>query len=111
MSNRNLLLKFIKYDFKIDREKYNHIEDYDIEEKYQNIPNNMKQAISPIVSTFKDFNFIYSFAFKISSILKEKEEQKKSIEKGSIVFSNNSFFKALNKSQLVSRLKSNSLYK
>lgn len=91
MSNRNLLLKFIKYDFKIDREKYNHIEDYDIEEKYQNIPNNMKQAISPIVSTFKDFNFIYSFAFKISSILKEKEEQKKSIEKGSIVFSNNSF--------------------
>lgn len=89
ISNRNILLRLLRFDRNADRKKYNDLEPYDIEEKYQNIPNNVKQAISPIVSTLENFNFIYSFAFKISSILKEKEKQKNSIENGSIVYSGN----------------------
>ncbi|ADN08108.1 SIR2 family protein [Sulfurimonas autotrophica] len=101
MFNRNQLLSFLKYDFSIDYSKYETVEEYDIEEKYQDVPNNIKQTISPIISTFKDFNFIYSFAFTISSLLKEKEEQKKSIESGSIIFSNNSFEAELRHKNLI----------
>jgi hypothetical protein len=90
MFNRNILLKNLKFDYTLI-DKYKDIEEYVIEEQYYNVPNNIKQAISPILLTFKDFSFIYSFAFTVSSLLKEKEDQRKSIEKGSIVFSNNSF--------------------
>ena len=90
MFNRNTLLKHLKYDFKIDYKKYADILEYDIEEKYDDVPKNIKKAISPIIATFKDFNFIYSFAFKISSLLKEKENSKRTVESGGMVFSGNS---------------------
>ncbi|MGJ0352581.1 SIR2 family protein [Aliarcobacter cryaerophilus] len=91
MANRNTLLKLLSFEKNVIRNKYKYVKDYDIEEKYQNVPNTIKQAISPIVSTFKDFNFIYSFAFEVSTILEEKEKQKKSIQRGSIIFSNTSY--------------------
>ncbi|QFR43068.1 SIR2 family protein [Sulfurimonas xiamenensis] len=90
MFNRNTLLKHLKYDFKIDYKKYQDILEYDIEEKYDDVPNNVKKAISPIIAIFKDFNFIYSFAFNISSLLKAKENSKRTVESGGTVFSSNS---------------------
>lgn len=109
MFNRNKLLLFLKYDYTVKNETYNQLEDYDMEEKYQDVPNNIRQAISPIISTFKDFNFIYGFGFTVNSLLKKKEEQKKSIENGSIVFSNNLYESELRHQNLIYFVLSNGL--
>jgi len=90
MFNSNALLKTLKFSFDIDYSTYQNVPEFDIEEKYLDVPNNIRKAISPVIATFKDFTFLYSFAFKISSLLKEKAASRRSIEKGGLVFSNNS---------------------
>lgn len=110
MSNRNELLYNLRVNFYInDRKKYQEIPLYDLNEKYQDIPNNVKAILEPIISKIKDFTFIYQFAFEITKLLKDKQDSKKTVEKGGTVWSNNIYESSLKHKNLLYYLLSNGL--
>lgn len=110
MSNRNELLYSLRVDFYIkDRKKYQDIPLYDLNEKYHDIPNNVKTILEPIISKIKDFTFIYQFAFEITKLLKDKQDSKKTVENGGIVWSNNIYESSLKHKNLLYYLLSNGL--
>lgn len=110
MSNRNELLYNLRVNFYInDRKKYQEIPLYDLNEKYQDIPNNVKAILEPIITKIKDFSFIYQFAFEITKLLKDKQDSKKTVEKGGTVWSNNIYESSLKHKNLLYYLLSNGL--
>lgn len=86
MFNRNILLKNLKYfDIEKDNDKFKHIKEYDLQEKFNNLPKDLQNALEPIYN-FVNFDYLYRYAFNISRELKKKEKAKESIEKGALVF-------------------------
>lgn len=88
MFNRNILLKHLKY-FDVGQDnKFKHIKEYDLQEKFNNLPKDLQNALEPIYN-FVNFDYLYRYAFNISRELKKKKKAKESIEKGGIVVQSN----------------------
>lgn len=110
MANRKELLFELEYDYNIkNKEKYQKSPRYELNEKYQDIPNNIKTTIEPIISKIKDFNFIYELAYQSTKLLKDKQDSKKTIEQGGSVWSNNIYESSLKHKNLLYYLISNGL--
>lgn len=101
MFNKNLLLQGLKYSFTSNnRDKYQYIKEYDLAEKFYNLPKDLQIALQPIYD-FVNFDYLYKSAFKVSSELKEKEDKNKIIEQGGMVFKRNELKTALKHKNLV----------
>ena len=85
MFNRNVLLRYLKYSFNVDRAKYENIEEYNLKDRYFNLPKDLQLALEPIYN-FIDMSFIYIYAYSIAEELKKKEDSKRIIEHGGFVF-------------------------
>jgi hypothetical protein len=87
MFNRNILLRRLKYsiDYYEIRNKYDSLEEYNLKERYHNLTKDLKFALEPIYE-FVDFSFIYRYAYNTSNDLRKKEDDKRSIESGGMVF-------------------------
>lgn len=88
MFNKNVLLRNLKYGFNQDRDKYKDIEEYNLEEKFNELPKDLQKALKPIYD-FVNSCYLYKYAYKISEELRKKEESKKTIESGGFVFNSN----------------------
>lgn len=84
MFNRNILLRRFKFDYEL-RNKYESFEEYNLKERYHNLTKDLKFALEPIYE-FVDFSFIYRYAYNASNELRKKEDDKRSIEAGGMVF-------------------------
>ncbi|MEQ8242369.1 SIR2 family protein [Fulvivirga sp.] len=87
MYNRNSLLWKLKYSLgKRDmREKYDEMEEYDLKERFFNLPHELRLAIEPIYN-FVDQSSIISYAFRIAQDLKKTEDSRRTVESGGMVF-------------------------
>lgn len=88
MFNKNVLLRKLKYGFNQNRNKYNDIEEYNLEEKFSELPKNLQKVVKPIYY-FLNEDYLYKYAYKTSEDLRKKEESKKTIESGGFVFNSN----------------------
>jgi len=88
MFDKNVLLRKLKYDSNQDRDKYKDIEEYNLEEKFNELPKDLQKALKPIYD-FINSHYLYKYAYKISEELKKKEKHKKTIESGGFVFNSN----------------------
>ncbi|WP_144604057.1 SIR2 family protein [Algoriphagus algorifonticola] len=87
MYNRNSLLWKLKYSLgkKDIREKFSEVEEYDLKERFYNLPQELRVAIEPIYN-FVDESSIISYAYRIAEDLKKTEDSKRTIESGGMVF-------------------------
>lgn len=86
MFNRNLLLNRLKYSIiGSSREKFQSVKEYNLKEKFNNLPKDLQNALDPIYH-FINFDYLYRHAFNISSELKKKKDAQETIENGGIVF-------------------------
>lgn len=89
MFNRNLILRNLKYfPTTKDHNKYKAINEYNLNEKFNNLPKDLQKALEPIYS-FVTFDYLYRYAFNVSRELTKKEESKNTIENGGMVFNTN----------------------
>ena len=88
MFNKNVLLSNLKYGLNQDGDEYKDIEEYNLEEKFNELPKDLQKALKPIYD-FINADYLYRFAYKISEELRKKEESKKTIESGGFVFNSN----------------------
>jgi len=90
MLNRNILLQRLKFDINHPetRNKYKNIEEYNLKERYQNLTKDLKFVLEPIYE-FVSFSFIYKSVYRVSNDLRKKEDEKRTIESGGIIFSSN----------------------
>ena len=87
--NYNFLLKKLKRSFQTEeRAKYEKLEDYDMQIRFDNLPQELKNARRPIYG-FVDFSFIYKYSYSTRDGLKEIEEAKKTVESGGLVARSN----------------------
>lgn len=87
MFNRNMILRRLKYSFD-HREKYKDIKDYDLKERFYNLPKNLRLALEPVYE-FVDFSFMYKYVYLTSQKLKAVESSKKTVQAGGLVFNSN----------------------
>lgn len=89
MFNRNILLHKLKFSFSHfeAQDKYKNIEEYNLKERYQNLTKDLKFALEPIYE-FVDFSFLYRYSYRVSNDLRKKEEDKKTIKSGGMIFNN-----------------------
>ena len=88
MFNRNVLSRSLKFGFNFNRENFKDIKEYNLEEKFNELPKDIKRALKPIYN-FINSAYLYKYAYNISEELRKKEESKKTIESGGMVFNNN----------------------
>ena len=89
MSSRNNLLSILKYQLpNSKKDRYKNVKKYDLKEKFNNLPKDLQKALEPIFH-FVNYNYLYRFAFSVSKDLESKENDKRTIEQGGIVFSSN----------------------
>lgn len=88
MFNKNVLLRNLQYGLNQNRDKYKDIEEYNLEEKFYELPKDLQKALKPIYN-FLNSSYLYKYAYKISEELSKKEESKKTIESGGFVFNTN----------------------
>ena len=88
MFNKNILLRHLKYGLHQDRDKYKNIQEYNLEEKFNELPKDLQKALKPIYD-FINSCYLYKYAYKISEELKKKEDAKKTIESGGFIFNSN----------------------
>ena len=89
MFNLNLLLVMLKNSINNieSNDKYKKIIKYDINEKYFNLPKNLKIVLEPIYE-FVNLYFIYKYTYNIFSEKIKYEQDKRNIELGGSVFFN-----------------------
>jgi hypothetical protein len=85
--NRNILLKKLKFKPEYD-DKYTNVEEYDIESCYNNLTNQLKLAVDPIYR-FINFFDIYKYSYSSISDLDKIRKNKRAIDSGGFVFSDN----------------------
>ncbi|SHG94773.1 NAD-dependent protein deacetylase, SIR2 family [Flavobacterium micromati] len=87
MFNRNILLHKLKFSFSHfeTQDKYKNIKEYNLKERYQNLTKDLKFALEPIYE-FVDFSFLYRYAYRVSNDLRKKEEDKRTIKSGGMIF-------------------------
>ncbi len=85
MFNRNVLLRQLKFGFNSDRDKYSNIEEYNLKERFFNLPKDLQMALEPIYN-FINISFIYQYAYNIAEGLRKTEDSKRTIEFGGMVF-------------------------
>ncbi|OHD42288.1 MAG: hypothetical protein A2086_10140, partial [Spirochaetes bacterium GWD1_27_9] len=88
MFNRNLLLSRLKDTLYASSFSYEEIEKYDLKERLDEMPKDIRKALEPIYD-FISFNFLYRNLYRISDKLKDKEDSKRIIENGGWVYSSN----------------------
>ena len=88
MFNRNVLLRHLQFGINKNGDDYKHIEKYNLEEKFHELPKDLRKALKPIYN-FLNSNDLYKYAYQISEELNKKEESKKTIESGGFVFNSN----------------------
>ncbi|MDP4186543.1 MAG: SIR2 family protein [Bacteroidota bacterium] len=88
MFNKNVLLWNLKYGFFQNRKAYENIEEYNLEEKFNQLPKDLQKALKPIYN-FLNSCYLYKFAYRISEELNKKEESKKTIKSGGFVLNSN----------------------
>jgi hypothetical protein len=84
MFNRNIILNKLKSTYTTDRNKYFELEDYNLKERFSNLPKDLQLALEPLYDII-DFSFIYKYAFELTEELRKKEETKRIIESGGMV--------------------------
>ncbi len=90
MFNRNILLKNLKFGIDFNQEKYQAYEEYNLKDRYCNLPKDIRLALEPIYE-FIDFSFIYKYAYNVAEELKKTENSKKTIEAGGMVLNSDIF--------------------
>lgn len=109
MFNRNLLLQRLKYSLiGNSREKFQSVKEYNLKEKFNNLPKDLQNALDPIYY-FINFDYLYKYAFNTSSELKKKQEAQRTIENGGIIFHNNGTESSLKHINLISFLIQNKI--
>lgn len=88
MFNRNVLLRNLQSSFYGNMNEYKNFESYNLEDKYLELPKDLRKAIRPIYN-FLNLNYLYEYVYQISEELNRKESSKKAIESGGFVFSSN----------------------
>ncbi|MDA3780923.1 MAG: hypothetical protein PF487_12000, partial [Bacteroidales bacterium] len=88
MFNKNVLLRKLKYGFNQNGDKYKDIDEYNLEEKFSELPKDLKKVVKPIYY-FLNEDYLYKYAYKTSEELRKKEDAKKTIKSGGFVFSSN----------------------
>jgi hypothetical protein len=89
MFNRNLILQNLKYFPTIENSnKYQAINEYNLKEKFNTLPKDLQKALEPIYY-FVNFDYLYRYAFNVSKELTKKEDAKRTIEQGGMVFNSN----------------------
>ncbi|MBK0402780.1 SIR2 family protein [Adhaeribacter sp. BT258] len=88
MFNRNTLLRRLKFNFSLDNNRYLFTEEYNLKERYYNLPKDLRLILEPIYN-FIDKSFIYQYAFKISEELRKTEDSGKTIKSGGLVLNSN----------------------
>lgn len=83
MLNRNIVLNRLKTDL-----KYIDVQNYDLKEKLNELPKDLQITLG-VIHSFIDISFIYKYAFIISEKLENKENSKRIIESGGLVFNSN----------------------
>lgn len=86
MFNSNNLRQILKNDYRIADNRYHNIEEYDLEDKYYDLPKTKRETVYYIFDQMKSFNFLYKFAFEISSLLDEKIDSIQKISNGGWAF-------------------------
>ncbi len=90
MFNRNILLRSLKYGIDFNRDKYKDIEEYNLKDRYYNLPKDLRLALEPIYE-FIDFSFIYKYAYNVAEELRKTEDSKRTIEAGGMVLNSDVF--------------------
>jgi hypothetical protein len=85
--NRNILLRRLKYDLDY-KDKYTHIEECDMESRYNNLTSQLKISIGPVYS-FLNFSEIYKYLHLSIDELDHIRKHKRSIDSGGFVYSSN----------------------
>lgn len=89
MFNRDIVLRILKYLY-IGKgiNIYKSVNEYDMKDRFNNLPKDLQKALEPIYNIV-NFDYLYKYAFRVSSELKNKEDSKRTIEQGGMVFSTN----------------------
>ena len=97
--NRNTLVRQLKRGFDTF-DKYQHLIEYDLTERYTNLPREVKVAIEPVYE-FISFDYLYRYAFSLDDELKKKEEASHNVASGGFVFDSESYKSATQHVNLV----------
>lgn len=84
MFDSNNILNMLRWK----ENKYKDVDDYDLEDKYYDLPKISRATVSYILDQIKDFKFLYRSAFEVSSLLDDKIKLKQHVLNGGITFSN-----------------------
>lgn len=88
MFNSNNIRHILQWDYRIADNKYKNIEDYDLEDKYYDLPKVKREDVHHVFDQIRDFKFLYKNAFEISSLLDDKIKSKQYVLNGGMTFSN-----------------------
>jgi len=83
--NRNFLLKKLKFDLRY-KDKYNGVDEYDMELRYNNLTRQLRMVVNPIYS-FINFSDIYQYLHSSIIDLEKIKKNKRIIEGGGFVYS------------------------
>lgn len=86
--NMNVLIRHLKHGLETIG-KYDHLKEYDLTEKYNNLPRDAKVALEPIFE-FTNFDYLYRYAFRVEDELRKKEESSRVVKSGGMVFDSDS---------------------
>lgn len=84
MFSSNNILKILR----LKENKCKDIDDYDLEDKYYDLPNIYRRTVSYVLDQMKDFKFLYRIAFEVFSLLNDKIKSKQHVLNGGMTFSN-----------------------
>ena len=101
MFNKNIVLFRLKHSFKKDDIKYNNINEYDLKEKFNNLPKDLQFALQPLYD-FLNGSFLYKYAYYIAKELKKKEDSKRIIDEGGMAFHSDTYKNSSKHKNLVS---------
>lgn len=88
MFNRNALLYGLKYGFTRTDERYASIEEYDLENRFYNLPKDSQVVTEPLYQ-FLNFSYMYKEAYRATTKLRKVQDSNRTIERGGSVFGNN----------------------
>jgi hypothetical protein len=89
MFNRNIVLRSLRHSFCNEtRQKFQAIGEYDLNEKFHNLPTDLQKVLEPIYR-FVNYDYLLRYAFDISVNLKEFQNSQKIIERGGSVYRSN----------------------
>jgi SIR2-like domain len=90
MFNRNVLLRQLKYSFGTSHENYTEVKEYDLKNRFFNLPKDLQRTLEPIYQ-FVDFSFIYKYWYTVTEELKKIEGHLRTREAGGFVSYNDEY--------------------